>query len=82
MSRLRGRRRTWPWTLAAFGAAAVAAAWVGPGRHFYSDVAAGALAEGLVGGLVALLHPAEMVQMEAQVIKDTSDNPWRMLHNQ
>jgi membrane-associated phospholipid phosphatase len=59
MSHLRGRRRAWPWALAAIGTAAVSLARVGSGRHFYSDVAAGALAGGMVGSLVPLLHPAK-----------------------
>lgn len=82
MSRLRGRRRAWPWTLAGLGATAVAAARVGAGRHFYSDVAAGALAGGLVGGLVPLLHPAEMVQMKTNVIADTPLKPQHKPHKQ
>ena len=59
MSRLRGKKRAWPWALAAIGTAAVSLARVGCGRHFYSDVAAGALAGGVVGSLVPLLHPAK-----------------------
>jgi membrane-associated phospholipid phosphatase len=59
MSHLRGRRRHWTWTLAGIGTVAVSLARVGAGRHFYSDVAAGALAGGIVGSLVPLLHPAE-----------------------
>ncbi len=62
MSRLRGRKGSWPWTVAALGTLSMAAARVGAGRHFYSDVAAGALAGGLVGSLVPLLHPANRVQ--------------------
>ena len=57
MSRLRGKKRAWPWTLAVIGTLAVSLARVGAGRHFYSDVAAGALAGGIVGSLVPLLHP-------------------------
>jgi membrane-associated phospholipid phosphatase len=57
MSHLRGQKRVWPWALAAIGTAAISVARVGAGRHFYSDVAAGALAGGMVGSLVPLLHP-------------------------
>lgn len=60
MSRLRGNKRAWPCALAAIGTLGVSVARVGSGRHFYSDVAAGALAGGLVGGLLPLLHPAEL----------------------
>ena len=59
MSRLRGKKRVWPWALAAIGTAAVSLARVGCGRHFYTDVAAGAVAGAVVGSLVPLLHPAK-----------------------
>jgi membrane-associated phospholipid phosphatase len=59
MSRLRGKKGAWPWTLAVIGTLAVSFARVGAGRHFYSDVAAGALAGGMLGSLVPLLHPAK-----------------------
>ena len=58
MSRLRGRKRGWPWILAAIGTAAISLARGGAGRHFYSDVVAGALAGALVGSLLPILHPA------------------------
>ena len=59
MSRLRGNKRVWPWALAVIGTAAVSLARVGAGRHFYTDVAAGALAGAVVGSLVPLLHPVK-----------------------
>ena len=58
MSHLRGRRRKWPSAVAAVGTTAVAAARVGAGRHFYSDVITGAAAGAVVGSLLPLLHPA------------------------
>ena len=58
MSRLRGHVGGRPWTVAALGTVSMAAARVGAGKHFYSDVTAGALAGALVGALVPLLHPA------------------------
>jgi membrane-associated phospholipid phosphatase len=57
MSRLRGRTRAWPWACAAVGTAVMGAARVGAGKHFYSDVCAGALVGAMVGALVPLLHP-------------------------
>jgi len=57
VSHFRGRGSLRPWGLAAVGTAAVAFARVGAGRHFYSDVTAGALAGAAVGTLVPLLHP-------------------------
>ena len=59
MSHLRGKRRAWPWALAAIGTLSVSVARVGSGRHFYTDVAVGALAGVTVGALVPLLHPAK-----------------------
>lgn len=48
--------RVWPWLLVAAVGSMVAAERVAAGRHFYSDVAVGALAGAAVGTLVPLAH--------------------------
>ena len=78
MSRLRGRKRGWPWVLAAIGTAAISLARVGAGRHFYSDVVAGALAGGLVGSLLPLLHPARRSVVNAP--DEPRRGEWRLDH--
>lgn len=53
---LRHGQHTWPWLVVAAIGGMVAAERVAAGRHFYSDVAVGALAGAAVGTLVPLAH--------------------------
>jgi membrane-associated phospholipid phosphatase len=49
-------QRIWPWILVATLGAMVAAERVAAGRHFYTDVAVGAVAGAAVGTLVPVAH--------------------------
>ena len=49
-------QRIWPWILVATLGSMVAAERVAAGRHFYTDVAVGAVAGGAVGTLVPVAH--------------------------
>ena len=53
---LRHGQRVWPWILVAAIGTMVAAERVAAGRHFYTDVAVGAVAGAAVGTLVPLAH--------------------------
>jgi len=52
----RHHQHIWPWLLAVGMGAMVAAERVAAGRHFYTDVAVGAVAGAAVGTLVPLAH--------------------------
>jgi membrane-associated phospholipid phosphatase len=53
---LRHRQHFWPWLVVVAIGTMVAAERVAAGRHFYTDVAVGALAGAAVGTLVPLAH--------------------------
>jgi membrane-associated phospholipid phosphatase len=53
---VRHGQRIWPWILVATIGSVVAAERVAAGRHFYTDVAVGAVAGTAVGALVPLAH--------------------------
>jgi len=56
---LRHHQHVWPWVLAVAAGTMVAAERVAAGRHFYTDVAVGAVAGAAVGTLVPLAHRAD-----------------------
>jgi membrane-associated phospholipid phosphatase len=53
---IRHDQRIWPWALAVALGSMVAAERIAAGRHFYTDVAVGAVAGAAVGTLVPLAH--------------------------
>jgi len=53
---IRHEQRVWPWIVAVAMGSMVAAERVAAGRHFYTDVAVGAVAGAAVGTLVPLGH--------------------------
>ena len=53
---IRHDQRVWPWVLAVAVGSMVAAERIAAGRHFYTDVAVGAVAGAAVGTLVPLAH--------------------------